>query len=132
MPKVKGRIDHMDVDVDRQSLQPSREVRFAAKRVNFAEQQQESLLRQIFWFGRVCYHAQAYRVHASAMQAIEVFKRSSIAFARSLNDLHFAPPIASYRRDMWRSHFRHAFTPESVSQTRLPRFFSVGLARDPI
>jgi len=53
-------------EVNRQSVQPSREGRFAAEGVKFAEQKQKGLLSQIFRVGCVSYHAQAYRIHTPA------------------------------------------------------------------
>src|SRR6266480_171970 len=88
-------------DVNRQSVQPSREGRFATKRVNFAKQEQEGFLSQILCFSRISYHAQTYRIYTSAMRTIEVFKRRRIALARSLDRSCFAQLIAANSGD-WR------------------------------
>src|SRR6266550_4797182 len=85
-------------DVNRQSVQPSREGRFATKRVNFAEQEQEGFLSQILCFRRIAYHAETYRIHASAMQSVEVFKHTTIAVAGSLDGFRFAQLIAGDSR----------------------------------
>jgi hypothetical protein len=66
-------------------------------------------LSQVFGFGRVSYHAQAYGIHASAIQAIEAFKRGSIALAGSPNGLRFTQFTASDRKDWRRSLLRDAF-----------------------
>jgi len=65
-------------------VQPSK------KGVNFAEQKQKGFLSQFFRFGRVSYHAQAYRIHTPAMQSIEEFKHGPIAVAGSLDSLRFS------------------------------------------
>src|SRR6202007_2419593 len=90
-------------EVNRQPVQPRREGRFASKSVNFSEQKQKCFLRQVFRFGRISYHAQAYRIHASAMQAIEAFKRGTIAVARLLDSLRFGQSTAGSREDWQRS-----------------------------
>jgi hypothetical protein len=84
--------------------------------MNFAQQEQKGFLSQIFCFGRVSYHAQAYRIHASAMQPVEVFEHRPITVLGSLNDLPFAQLIAGARKDWRRSLLRDAF----LAGTRIP------------
>jgi hypothetical protein len=77
--------------------------------VNFAQQEQKNFLSQIFCLGRVPYHAQAYLIHTSAMQTIEVFKRYPIAVPGLLDGIRFRELIAGDGRDWRRSLLRDAF-----------------------
>src|SRR5580692_8186573 len=90
-------------DVDRQSVQPRRKDRFAAEGVNLAQQKQKGFLSEVFRFGRVSYHAQAYGIHTSAMQPVEEFKHGAIAVAGSADGLRFSQRIVGDWRDCRRS-----------------------------
>jgi hypothetical protein len=84
--------------------------------MNFSEQEQKGLLSQIFCFGGVSYHAQAHRIHTSAMQPVEVFKHLPIAVASSLDGLGFTQLLAGARKGWQRSLLRDAF----LAGTRIP------------
>jgi hypothetical protein len=60
-------------------VQPRRECRLTAKRLDFSEKLKERFLRQVFRFGRISYHPQAERVHAAVMHTVKMFKRSRVA-----------------------------------------------------
>jgi hypothetical protein len=77
--------------------------------VNFAQQEQKGFLSQIFRFGGVSYHAQAYGIHAPAMQPVEAFKHGPIAIAGSPDGLRFTQLTAGERGDCRRSPLRDAF-----------------------
>src|SRR4029077_10790517 len=96
-------------EVNCQPMQPGREGRFTPESVNFADQVQEDLLSKIFCFGRVSYHAQAYRIHTSAMRPVELLKHRQVAVAGSLDDFRFAELFSGDGRDWRRSLLRDAF-----------------------
>src|ERR1700676_5374917 len=65
-------------DVGGETVQPGGEGRFAAERVNFAEQLEKGFLSQIFCFHWVAGHTQTQSVNAAAVQLVDGFKRSGV------------------------------------------------------
>jgi hypothetical protein len=65
--------------VDRQAVQPGGERRISAKRVDLAEDLQESFLREVLGFGVVADHAQAKGENARAVQTIEALKAGCVS-----------------------------------------------------
>jgi len=82
-------------EVDRQPVQPGGEGRFAAKGVDFAEQEQKGFLSEVFCADHIPNHPQAYCIYAWAMQPVQIFKHRLVAILRSLDGLSFAWGFAS-------------------------------------
>src|ERR1700722_20802956 len=74
-------------------MEPRGKSRFASKSVNFAEQQHEGLLREIFGLGGIFYHAHANGIDAPAMQPVQLLEHSVIAILGTLDNFCFSQII---------------------------------------
>jgi hypothetical protein len=70
-------------------MEPRGKGGFSLEGVNFAENFQERLLRQVFGFRLVFHNAEAQVVNAPAVPPIESLEGSSVARLSQPNDFHF-------------------------------------------
>jgi len=69
---------HQD-DVRGEAMKPGREGGFAAESVNFAEELEESFLREVFGFEGVADHTEAEAVDTARVLAVKLFEGSGVA-----------------------------------------------------